>query len=186
MPVSWDEIWGKLAWRFSRPHQPEIATAADVTMLPHVAANAASGPFSNVGYSCPVSRNVGDSNYAMRVKGALEHDLPIPEQLALINGATGIDDSKALKRQAVKALKLRSDIDVMVMPPLLSGRLVFVQLDAFEGEFKIGLGRIERVEDDEAEIQWFEPRGLRKYTYHQPTAIPHIHSPVHAHMQQPM
>jgi len=94
-------------------------------------------------------------------------DLPAAQRLALINGATGIDDPKRLKRQAVKGLTKLLDVDSMLQAvvPVVDGSLRFVRLLAFEGEFRIGLGRIIVVPDNSALVKvfWLEPRGLRKY-----------------------
>lgn len=165
MPVSWNLIWQQLAWRFPRPHQPGTAkpgTAADVTNSTVQMADITDAPQGGRAAS-----SMGNSTWANRAQAAfLDTTLPVAERVALINCATGIADPKFLKARGVKSLQMREDIGSMAGSTLAykSGTLCFVRLQAFEGEFCIGLARMGQCDDDgNVEVTWLEPRGLRKY-----------------------
>eukprot|EP00965_Chrysotila_dentata_P074751 2470064-Pleurochrysis_carterae.AAC.1 len=70
------------------------------------------------------------------------------QELMLLNSVTGIDAPRREKRNAV--LSQRMEASVATLPlyrkdALTIGELVFIALDGFASEFKVGVGRVVEV-----------------------------------------
>ena len=128
MPMQWKTIWGQLAWRFPRPHQPtgqaEVQHQLVEVTLQRGVACAQSGALHS---SAP---HMGK--------------LPLAQQVLLINGTTGVDTSNAEFERAKESLEVLGQIEKLCQKPpeVKVGELRWVILQHFEGEFRVGLARI--------------------------------------------
>ena len=138
-PIDWNAMWGRLAWRFSRPHQP-AATAG-----PAAGAAAAAG-----------------------TEAAVEGDKepPLPPNPALVNGATGGNNRKLSKKHAKADSAVISQANALKAKGIPADELKvnslhFAVTPTFEGEFAVGLVRIESPESNgKVGIAWWKRKGV--------------------------
>jgi hypothetical protein len=153
MPLDWDTIWDELAWRHDRPHRPQHDNDANKTTLAAPVAPAAPTP-------APLS--LPEPN--------LPDSLPPDVRQALINGVTDNSDTKALLARAQRILAIHREVHAMGAAKEVSipepGSLVFVELTNFEGEFRVGLGRLATTQkpssDNLLTVEWCVPKGFLK------------------------
>eukprot|EP00965_Chrysotila_dentata_P117490 3882786-Pleurochrysis_carterae.AAC.1 len=147
MPISWSQLWSKLAGRFPRPHHNRVEASAGSALT-----TSGSGADSLARSERMVAQN-GE------VAGT-EPELP----LELINNVTGINYSAGARQVARSQVRLRDSIAEMPLsaPTVEAGQLYFVAISEFEGEMRVGIGRKELepgVEDGRAMVAWLQRSG---------------------------
>jgi hypothetical protein len=129
-PVGWKEGWEALAWRFDRPHKPQPPAAGAV-----VAAGQQQLPPPAPPPAAP------------------------PAQLPrTINLATGGNHRKQKKKNDQRDDAVDAKAKAMPangVPSPQQHQLVFAVTPDPEGEFSVGLARIEQVNDHSVRIAWF-------------------------------
>ena len=88
--------------------------------------------------------------------------------MALINGVTGISDPKATRLRATKKHKLMSTAISAPdnAPKVAVSQFHFFELNEFEGEFKVGLGRVKALKSDSVDVEWCIPKGYHSRDGH--------------------
>eukprot|EP00965_Chrysotila_dentata_P196321 6177504-Pleurochrysis_carterae.AAC.1 len=136
MPLDWALLWLKLAGRFPRPrHNSPPETAQD--------------PASETGASS-IWRNSGPTAE------------PPP---ALPNSVTGTNYLPSARRREVSAHALRTRVASMptslTADAIVAGQLYFINIPDFEGELRVGLGRVEAEMSEDGtkrRVNWLQRR----------------------------
>ena len=135
-PVAWDEMWSLFL-----NHAKEAGAAKD---------KAAAEPTFSASSLTP----------APQPRPATLPPLP-PLPLAMVNVLTGINAPRKERDEAIR--EHRANVALATMPlsapreDLRRGDLYFGELDDYEGEFRVGLFRLEAIDDERktAEVSWY-------------------------------
>lgn len=161
-PPSWEALWAELAGRFPRPNLARQRGSADSSGLgggsgSRVGSSAAGGGIGGGGSGHSNVQRNGEDGSAGRCSGSSQGTSAAA--LPLVNSVTGIGNSKRQRKKAVSSQN--TAIAIAAMPPHPSsverGDLIFAVLDRFEGEFAVGLARVEDAQSSaDLELVWCE------------------------------
>ena len=144
-PFDWDAAWSKLAWRFDRPHKPSQSAAGSSALVPSAAPAPPPAP-------------------ALRAA-------------AVINKITGANAPRLQKKHATASEAVAAQVAVLPPKGVTSvdvGALCFAVTDESDGEFSLGLVRIDKVNVATVDFSWWQRRGDSDVWPDTPTFDPYM------------
>tara|TARA_B110001452_G_scaffold101705_1_gene84383 strand:+ start:387 stop:3554 length:3168 start_codon:yes stop_codon:yes gene_type:complete len=150
-PVSWTAAWAKVAWRFPRPHKPPPANAPAPSSALVVASSAGAPAASSalVVASSAAGGEAGPSNAAASLYS---------QPAALVNSVTGGNNSRLARahgQRDVAVVTAATALRASGVESVSLHQLCFAVTPEPEGEFSVGVVRIEKVLHATVEIAWF-------------------------------